>query len=122
MRNKLTEIIKEKLCPISANKQNPNYRFYYQNYADNLLYPMDPRHQREYGEGSGGELEAKGARPAKMASIVSSSAMTFNLLGNCQAKIIDNPFFEPGTYQIAYEKKLPTLNKKSSPANLDALL
>lgn len=122
MRNRITEIVKQTLCPIPVDKQDPNYRFYFKNYQDNLLYPMASQHRAEYGEGNGSELEAKGTRPAKMASIVSSSAMTFNLLGNHQAKIIDNPFFEPGTYQIAYEKKLPTLNKWSSPANLDAFL
>jgi len=122
MRNKLTEIIKEKLCPIPADQQDPNYRFYYQNYADNLLYPMNSRHQREYGEGSGGELEAKGTRPAKMASIVSSSAMTFNLLGNEQIVVKPEQIFAEGAYRVEYEKKLPTLNKRSSPANLDAYL
>lgn len=122
MRNKLTEIIKKMFCPIPADQQDPNYRFYYKNYMDNLLYPMDPRHQREYGEGSGGELEAKGARPAKMASIVSSSAMTFNLLGNEQIVVKSEQIFAEGVYRVEYEKKLPTLNKRSSPANLDAYL
>lgn len=122
MRTKLTEIVKQTLCPIPADKQDPNYSFYFKHYQDNLFYPMAPQHVSEYGEGNGGELEPNGTRPAKMASIVSSSAMTFNLLGNHQVKIVDNPFFKPGTYQIAYEKKLPTLNKRSNPANLDAFL
>ena len=122
MRNKLTEIMKATIHPIPEDQQNPSYRFYYSDYTDNLLYPMAPRHQQEYGDGNGGELEAKGSRPPKMASMASSSAMTFNLLGNDSVTVKDGYGFAPGSYRIEYEKKLPTLNTRSTPANLDAFL
>ena len=60
--------------------------------------------------------------PAKMASIASSSAMTFNLLGNETATILTNDVLPHGTYNVQYEKQMYTVKKGSSPANLDAFL
>lgn len=122
LRDKITAVIEEKLCPIFEEKRDPNRRFYFRSYRDNLIRGMDPQHVGEYGGGSGGEMTAKGKRPAKMASIASSSAMTFNILGNCTVDIKPNFGFTPGSYSVKYEKQMPTLNKGSNPANLDAFL
>lgn len=123
LRESITEIIKKELCPIPEDKQDPNHPFYFQSYEDNLIQPMVPVHRDyEYGAGSGGELKAKGNRPAKMASIASSSAMTFNILGNEYVTVNSGKRFASGAYGIQYEKQLYTLNKGSNPANLDAFL
>ena len=76
--------------PIPAEKvHSPAYPFYYKDYADNLYMRMGHQALQAYEEGSGGETKPytwKGSGktvtcPPKMASIASSSAMTFNLLG-----------------------------------------
>ena len=122
MRNKLTQIIKDKLNPIPEEIQDPSYPFYYRDYKDNLIRKMAHHHKCEYCRGSGGELEGKGRTPAKMASVVSSSAMTFNLLGNDSIMVKGGYGFAPGNYRIAYEKQMYTLNGGGNPANLDAFL
>ncbi len=94
---------------------------YYRTYRENLYEDMDQQHIEEYGGGSGGEMKDK-RYPAKMSSIRSSSAMTFNLLGNRTATIKRNPYgLSEGIYSVAYEKKVPTLLGRN-PANLDAYL
>lgn len=94
---------------------------YYRTYRENLFEEMEQQHIDEYGGGSGGEMRDK-KFPAKMSSIRSSSAMTFNLLGNRTAIIKRNPYgFTEGIYSVAYEKKMPTLLGRN-PANLDAYL
>lgn len=98
---------------------------YYNSYSENLYEPMGVRHIKEYGDGSGGELNPSGKTPAKMASIRSSSAMTFNLLGNDTIVMKENDIgHTPGSYWIEYEKKLDTIcnGRGKRPANLDALL
>ena len=55
-------------------------------------YP-DAHYYVVLGERSNGKTYTT---PAKMASIASSSAMTFNLLGNHRANIIQNPFLPCG--------------------------
>lgn len=57
-----------------------------------------------------------------MASIASSSAMTFNLLGNHSVTVKEGQRFSPGQYSITYEKQLYTLKKGSKTANLGAFL
>lgn len=94
---------------------------YFRTYRENLYEEMGQQHIEEYGGGSGGEMKDK-IYPAKMSSIRSSSAMTFNLLGNRTAFIKKNTYgFSEGTYNVAYEKKMPTLSGRN-PANLDAYL
>lgn len=90
-------------------------QFYLKNLDDNLIYAMNAKHKAEYCEGSGNELEGK------MLSLRSSSAMTFNLLGNDSVKISRGKKIGKGEYSVEYEKKIPTL-KTSGPANLDAFL
>ncbi len=122
MREKITEIIANDLHRIPDEKRDSNRRFYYADYKDNLIHPMVEKHFREYNAADGGEMEAKGDRPAKMASIASSSAMTFNLLGNEKIVMKQGQGFAAGTYDISYEKQMHTLNIGSNPANLDAFL
>lgn len=94
---------------------------YYRSYHENLYEEMDAQHKKEYGGGSGGEMKDK-QYPAKMSSIRSSSAMTFNLLGNHSVTVKQNPYgFSEGIYHVAYEKKMPSLYGRN-PANLDAYL
>lgn len=112
--------------PIPEELQDPHYAFYYRDYADNLFCPMGASALDAYARGSGKETEprtrpGKATTPAKMASIASSSAMTFNLLGNDSVRIPTDGFLPCGEYGIEYEKKMPTLCK-TKPANLDAFL
>ena len=71
-----------------------DYPFYYKDYRDNLFCPMGEQAYNAYQQGSGSELlpELKNGKecPPKMASIASSSAMTFNLLGDGPAVIKGN--------------------------------
>lgn len=90
--------------------------YYFPTIEKNLVEPMDDRHKNEYSSGSGNELHTK------MRAIRSSSAMTFNLLGNDEVKIKKNGMFLNGSYRIEYEKKMPTLRVSRQPANLDAYL
>ena len=108
-----------------------DYPFHYKDYADNLFCPLGKAAQDAYGNGSGNEtqptqkVQKDGSvitTPAKMASVASSSAMTFNLLGNDPAVILLNPWLPAGTYQVQYEKQMRTLDIRSNPANLDAFL
>ena len=91
-------------------------QFYLQRLEDNLVRPMAERHVAEYSQGSGSELDDK------MRALRSSSAMTFNLLGNEACAFGGSDSVVPaGTYRIEYEHQLPTL-RWGMPANLDALL
>ena len=56
-------------------------QFYLARLEDNLVRPLSARHRAEYARGSGGELEGK------MNALRSSSAMTFNLLGNGRCEL-----------------------------------
>lgn len=92
---------------------------------DNLITEMAEEHVEQYGGGSGGEMKPKKeGEAAKMAALRSSSAMTFNLVGNYGIRIKDNPFeFALGDYKVEYEKQMRTLAMSlGRPANLDALL
>lgn len=129
LREKVTEVMLE-YAPISPDKSDSKKRFYYANYEDNLFYPLGEQARLAYDNGSGAETHptekmVKGKKvinPAKMASIASSSAMTFNLLGNETATILTNDVLPHGTYNVQYEKQMYTVKKGSSPANLDAFL
>lgn len=122
IREKISEIIERELHPIADDKRNCTHQFYYRNYASNLICPMSDKHVAEYSVADGGEMEAKGRKPAKMASLTSSSAMTFNILGNETAIMKQGQPFAAGRYDVTYEKQMYTLNKGSNPANLDAFL
>ena len=83
------------------------YESYLSNEAwDAYVRAMDLEHRRQYGQGSGGELEPKNGRPPKMASVASSSRMIYELSK-------DVPEF-------AFEKQLTTV--LSGIANLDGYL
>lgn len=91
-------------------------QFYLRDLKDNLVRTMDEAHVIEYSRGSGSELDDK------MKALRSSSAMTFNILGNlrCETRNAEG-VFASNDYGIAYEYQLPTL-KRGVPANLDAML
>lgn len=91
-------------------------QFYLEALADNLVRPMAEQHVAEYSRGSGNELDDK------MKALRSSSALTFNMLGNgsCSPTAADD-LFRSHEYVIQYEHQLPTL-KRGLPANLDAFL
>ena len=119
-------ILKQVGHEMTESNTDRNYpATYYNSYSENLYEPMGERHEKEYGGGAGGELNSSGKRPAKMASIRSSSAMTFNLLGNDTIIMKENKIgHTPGKYKIEYEKQLNTIcnGRNQRPANLDVLL
>lgn len=91
-------------------------QFYLRDLENNLVRTMDEAHVIEYSRGSGSELDDK------MKALRSSSAMTFNILGNLRCEIKNaKGAFASNDYGIAYEYQLPTL-KRGMPANLDAML
>ena len=87
-------------------------QFYVRRLEDNLIHSMDARHIEEYRCGSGSELDDK------MRALRSSSAMTFNLLGNGPVNVLWNDSRE--SYEVSYEVQLPT-RTSGLPANLDAV-
>ena len=96
---------------------------YFADWRDNVFGDLSEAHQAQFERGNGDELSDK-KYPAKMKSIFSSSAMTYNILGNGEIRAKDgNRFFAPGAYTIEYEKKLLTVKSgKNFPAHLDAFL
>ena len=116
----LLEAVKEKLLevegPLEFGNGDSRIRqlYYLKRLEDNLVVPMSENVRAMYEGGSGGELDWK------MCSIRSSSAMTFNLLGNGPVRIISGK--HAGSYDLAYEYQLPTLRNNPHPANLDAYL
>ena len=90
--------------------------YYLMRLEDNLVMPMSEQHIAEYGRGSGGELDGK------MKALRSSSAMTFNLLGNGPVHANGQNGLPAGTYAVEFEHQLPTLARNPRPANLDAKL
>ena len=129
LREKVTEAMVT-YAPIPKDKADVNRKFYCARYEDNLFCPLGEQALDAYNNGSGAETRptekmVKGQRvisPAKMASVASSSAMTFNLLGNEPATILTDDILPHGTYDVQYEKQMYTVKKGSNPANLDAFL
>ncbi len=116
----LHEAVKQRLLQVEGplefgNGQSRTRKLYYlKRLEDNLVVPMSESVRAMYEGGSGSELDWK------MCSIRSSSAMTFNLLGNGPVEIVSGK--HAGTYDLAYEYQLPTLRNNPHPANLDAYL
>lgn len=120
-------ILKELGYELNESCANPKYPDkYYKDYVYNLYENMIDLHKIEYGGGSGGELYETDSKPAKMAAIRSSSAMTFNILGNTDIVLKEENALNhsAGKYYITYEKQHETIDngKKQQPANLDAML
>ncbi len=85
-------------------------QFYTATLDDNLYVPMSKKTLCQFRCGSGNELKDK------MLALRSSSAMTYNILGNNDVKL-------NGTiYENRFEWQHKTLKTSSTPANLDALL
>jgi hypothetical protein len=125
LRDKVTEAILEHF-PVPEEKQYPGRPFYFNDYTDNLFCPMDKKVEQAYLEGDGDELlpywkNGKLCLP-KMGSIASSSAMSFNLLGNGPAVIPEDCALPAGTYELQYEKKMFTICAGKYPANLYVFL
>lgn len=125
LRDKVTKAMLEHF-PIPKEKQHPSRPWYFNDYADNLLYPMDEKVEQAYLEGDGDELLPYWKNgtlcPPKMGSIASSSAMSFNLLANGPAIIMEGNALPAGTYELQYEKKMFTITAGKHPANLDVFL
>jgi hypothetical protein len=95
--------------------------FYLNEVEKNLIAKMSNVHFEEYANGNGQEFVDK-ITPAKMKSLHSSSALTFNLLGNELAQIKpNNRGIDSGKYRVQYEKRFETLIGTTK-ANLDACL
>lgn len=129
LREKVTESI-AKYFAIPDGKRDENKQFYFDSYENNLYCPLGNAALAAYDKGNGAETKATEKfingklviSPAKMASIVSSSAMTFNLLGNDPVTINSDTPIPRGTYDVQYEKQMYTIRKGSNPSNLDAFL
>ena len=100
--------------------------YYLQELNDNFYSPMSKETAAAYGTGSGNEIAS-----GKMNALRSSSAMTYNLLGNGPVEIISSLSLDNGIhrigggqYRLEFEKQYPTLKAAASnrPANLDAFL
>lgn len=96
-----------------TGKDGSARQFYVRRLEDNLVQPMGERHVREYGAGAGAELDDK------MRALRSSSAMTFNLLGNDHAVMRADEGRE--RFRLFYEVRLDT-RSGGMPAHLDAVL
>ena len=103
-------------CRFGGIKSKTQAPYYLLHLEDNLVIPMSNEHIAEYSRGSGGELGGK------MKALRSSSAMTFNLLGNGPVKLNGARGLPEGTYAVEFEHQLPTLAGNPHPANLDAKL
>ena len=91
-------------------------QFYLQKLEDNLFKEtISQKTRSQYEKGSGNELNDK------MKALRSSSAMTYNLLGDDTINMLGDCRIGQGKYHITYEYKLRTLNQ-GVPANLDAFL
>lgn len=100
----------------NTNMASSQAQFYVKNLIDNLIETMIDPHVQQYQKGSGNELDSN------MCALKSSSAMTFNLLGNDSIVFKENLTIPGGRYHIEYEKQLHTLKEGRQPANLDAQL
>ncbi|MBR0406259.1 MAG: hypothetical protein IJI68_13820 [Eggerthellaceae bacterium] len=114
LKNRFTEVVGvREFGGCDSATQAP---YYLKHLEDNLFEPMSKRHAAAYGKGSGKELDSK------MKALRSSSAMTFNLLGNGTVEIGDDGLVPAGTFTVEYEHQLPTLKRNPHPANVDAKL
>ena len=116
IKNKLVEVAERegKSLQFGYGQGEIREHYYLKHLEDNLVVPMSNDVQCMYRKGSGKELGSK------MHAIRSSSAMTFNLLGNESVKIESGR--HAGKYKIKYEYQLETLENNPHPANLDAYL
>jgi len=106
---------------LSQNSKDSHY-YYLDKYDKNLITKMDQQHIDEYSSGDGNEL-IDNSRPAKMKALRSSSALTFNLIGNKTVKVKAAKYgIDVGQYSVQYEKKFKTLVGSPKPATLDACL
>lgn len=116
LRDQYEEVIGKSMISDST-MQSSQAPFYFQKLDDNLIEPMSSDVIAAYKSGAGSELDEK------MRALRSSSAMTYNLLGNGAVEVeTKSTAFVPGKYQIFYEKQLATIKRNPHKANLDAYL
>ncbi len=121
-KNEILVALKEKFVMIKEDAtfdslmSSSQRQFYLEDYNGNIFEDMVPSHEKEYVRGSGSELKLN------MRALRSSSAMTYNLLGNNSVTFKPNNIIPEGPYLIEYEKQLRTLKGNGKPANLDAQL
>ena len=114
LKSRYTEVFGDReFGGAESERQGP---YYLKRLEDNLVMPMSEQHVAEYSRGSGGELDGK------MKALRSSSAMTFNLVGNGPVRLNGRNGLPAGTYAVEFEHQLPTLEKNPHPANIDAKL
>lgn len=119
LKEQFEKIVKNKKYQITdVGKEFSARQFYLENLEDNLFEPMTSRVLSLYSNGSGNELEDK------MKSLRSSSAMTYNLLGNHDIVLWGDSILGAGKYSLQYEWQGHTLKagQRGQPANIDALL
>lgn len=96
--------------------KNVNFRkkYCFKDYRMNLVDPPNMRHTKE--------LEIERYKD-DIANIGSRRALLFNLFGNENTFIVENPEeLTPGKYNITYKKMVKTLNGKNLTTTLDAIL
>jgi len=89
--------------------------YYFKNLDNNLIDSMTKETVNMYVKADGNELKSN------MKALKSSSAMTYNLIGNDSIRVKTNAF-QPDLYSVTYEKKLDTIKNNSRKANLDVFL
>lgn len=102
-------------------------KYHVTNCNDNLEHPLEGDHLHEYQKGGGSEFvdskKSGSIIPAKMKSIRSSSAFSYNMFGprSCIEMKANKMRLPIGKYSLKYEEKLGTL-KEGGKANIDVHL
>lgn len=106
---------KQMISDLDMNSKQAPY--YFRFLEDNLIEPMSEVTLKRYSQADGNELEQK------MKALRSSSAMTYNIIGNDHVIVKDSSqYFIPGRYQVFFEEQLPTLKRNPRKANMDVFL
>ena len=125
-KEKILDLLKEQFInvvgPRTFQQGSVARSYYLEQLNDNLYQPMSKSVLNAYSKGSGNEIKS-GKRPAKMSSIRSSSALTYNLFLNNNVKFGGRyGRIGKGEYSVEFEKQFRTLKSSKTPANLDAYL
>lgn len=97
LRNRYVRFIGE--YEYDDNMSSAQAIYYFKNLDDNLIEPMSKEIINVYSQGDGNELKSK------MKALISSSALTYNLIGNDNISVISNAEFELGRYSVTFEKQ-----------------
>ena len=118
------DILKRKLIDTGRVQPDDFKNYTIKDKNSNFYIQMTSETESAYLHGNGYETDWK------IKQIRSSSAMIYNLLGNSDVEIMDNPILPKGNYKKEFEKQIytlkklknPVLAKRQKPANLDAWL